>query len=81
MDRSVILAEVRSWPREDRLRLIEEVWDGLADERDEPEISEGSKAELDRRLARLDRNPDAVVPWEVVEARAIERLRRRPDRT
>ena len=81
MDRSVILAEVQSWPREDRLRLIEEVWDGLADERDEPEISEGLKAELDRRLARLDTNPDAVVPWEVVEARAIERLRRRPDRT
>lgn len=76
MDLSVVLAEVQSWPHEDRLRLIEEVWDGLADAGYEPEIGEELKAELDRRLDRLDKNPGAVVPWEVVEARALERFKK-----
>lgn len=32
MDLKAVLTEVQTWPAEDRLRLIEELWDGLADE-------------------------------------------------
>lgn len=75
MDLKAVLAEVQSWSPEDRLRLIGEVWDGLSDEGYEPELTEDLKALIDRRLEALDKNPDAVVPWEVVEAEALERLR------
>jgi putative addiction module component (TIGR02574 family) len=76
MDLRAVLAAVQSWPVEERLRLIEEVWDGLSEDGNEPELTEELKAELDRRLEALDRNPDAVVPWEVVKARALERFRK-----
>ena len=76
MDLKSVLTEVQTWPAGDRLRLIEEVWDGLSDQESEPELSADLKALLDRRLEALDRNPDAVVPWAVVEARAMERFRR-----
>jgi len=42
----------------------------------DPELAQELKAELDRRLDALDKNPDAVVSWEVVEARALERFRK-----
>jgi putative addiction module component (TIGR02574 family) len=76
MDLKTILAEVQSWSAADRLRLIEEVWDGLPDDDSEPEVTGDLKAELDRRLEALDRNPEEVVAWEVVEARALERFRK-----
>ncbi len=76
MDLKAVLTEVQSWPAEDRLRLIEEVWDGLYAEGHEPDPTDDLKALLDRRLEALGRNPEAVVPWEVVEARTLERFRK-----
>ena len=78
MDLKAILIEVQALPTEDRLRLIEEVWYGISDgaAEPEPELTDELRALLDRRLEALDRNPDAVVPWEVVEVRAMERFRR-----
>jgi putative addiction module component (TIGR02574 family) len=63
-----VLAEVDSWPIEDRIRLVQEVWDRLADQGHEPELSDAMKAEIDRRLATHAANPDAAIPWEQVEA-------------
>ena len=73
MDLQSVLTVVESWPVEDRLRLVEAVWDGIADQDYEPELTEEMKAELDRRIAELDRNPDAGVPWEEVKARLQRR--------
>lgn len=75
MDLQAVLAAVDGWPIEDRLRLMDEIWDRLAEQGYQPAISEELKAELDRRLESLDKNPSAVVPWEEVEARAIARFR------
>ena len=76
MDFDAVLTAVRSWPTEDRLRLIGEVWDDLSEEDVTSELTEGLKRLLDRRIEALERNPEAVIPWEIVEARALERFRR-----
>ena len=76
MDFQAVLTEIQHWPAEDRLRLIEEVWDGLADADQGAELSEDLKDLLDRRLDALDNGPAAVVSWEVVAARALERFQR-----
>jgi putative addiction module component (TIGR02574 family) len=76
MDFETVLTTVRSWPTEERLRLIEEVWGDLSEEDHPTELTEDLKALLDRRLEALEKNPGAVVPWEVVEARALERFRK-----
>jgi putative addiction module component (TIGR02574 family) len=68
MDLKTVLSEVQSWPPEDRLRLIEEVWDGLSDEDLEPELTEELKDLLDRRSAALDADPNNVANWEEIKA-------------
>jgi len=75
MDLQTVLTTVDSWPVEDRIRLMEAIWDRLIDQGYEPELTQEMKAELDRRLDALDKKPEAVTPWEVVEARALERFR------
>ncbi len=75
MDYQAVLNEVESWPVDDRVRLVQDVWDGLADRGYEPELTAEIKAELDRRIEELDRNPAAGIHWEAVKARALERIR------
>lgn len=76
MDYQSVRDEVESWPVDDRIRLVQDVWDRLADHGDEPELTMEMKAELDRRIEELDRDPDAGIPWEEVKARVLGRLRR-----
>jgi putative addiction module component (TIGR02574 family) len=68
MDLKAVLTEVRCWPPEDRLRLIEEVWDGLAEEDYQPELTEELKDLLDGRLAALDADPGNVLTWDEIKA-------------
>ena len=77
MDFEAVLTAVRSWPTEERLRLVRELWDDLAEETEPPELIEDLKDLLDHRIDALEKNPEAVVPWEAVEARALERFRKR----
>ncbi len=61
---------------EDRLALVEAIWDSLAREVEQAPLSEAQRQELERRLADSIARPDAVTPWEVVKARALARARR-----
>lgn len=61
---------------EERLQLVQEIWDSVGADVEGIPLTEDQKQELDRRLAVLDASPDAVTPWEVVEAKALARLGR-----
>ncbi len=74
MDYQSVLNEVETWPIDDRIRLVQDVWDRLVDQGYEPELTEEMKAELDRRVEEMDRNPGSGVPWEDVKARVLGRL-------
>jgi putative addiction module component (TIGR02574 family) len=76
MDLTMVLAETDSWPVEDRIRLMHELWDRLVERGHEPELTAEQKAELDRRLSEDDAAPDDVVSWEDVKAQALARTRR-----
>ncbi len=67
MDLKTVLTEVDTWPVEDRLRLMEALWDRLADRGAEPELTDDLRAKLDRRLAALDANPEGVTTWEAIQ--------------
>lgn len=67
MDLKTVLTEIQSWPTEDRLRLIEEVWDGLANDSYEPALTKELKELLDRRLAALDSDPSNVTTWDEIK--------------
>jgi putative addiction module component (TIGR02574 family) len=76
MDYQSVLNEVETWPIDDRIRLVEDVWERLVDHGYEPELTEEMKAELDRRIEEMDRNPDAGIPWEDARARVLGRFQR-----
>lgn len=76
MDYREVLHEVENWSIDDRIRLVQDVWDHLVAEGHEPDLSDEMKAELDRRIEELDRNPSAGEPWESVKERVLARLRK-----
>lgn len=61
---------------EERLRLVQAIWDSIAAESDRPPLSDSLRAELDRRLADHLANPNDVVPWEEVKAAALARVKK-----
>ena len=74
MDYLTVLNEVDSWDVADRIRFVQDVWERLADDDDDSDITEAWKAELDRRVEEIKRNPAIGVPWEEVKARLVEKF-------
>ena len=54
---------------EQRMELIGELWDSIPDSLDDLPVPEWHKAELNRRLAAADADPNAAIPWEEVKER------------
>jgi len=42
---------------------------------DDPDIEEAWRAEIERRVAELDSGAVETVPWEIVKARLLQRIR------
>jgi putative addiction module component (TIGR02574 family) len=61
---------------EERLALAEAIWDSVARDVEVAPLTEAQRAELERRLTDSQARPDAVVPWEVVKARALARAKK-----
>lgn len=58
---------------EERLALVEELWDSIAEA---TPLTGAQRAELERRLAEHEANPDEVVSWEEVRASISARLKK-----
>jgi putative addiction module component (TIGR02574 family) len=60
---------------EERLALVEELWDSIAADSAAVPLTEAQRAELDRRLAEHEANPDDVVPWDEIKASIAARFK------
>ena len=71
-----LLEEVQHLPIQERIELAEAIWDTVAEDADSAvlPVPAAHRAELDRRLADLEANPDAGRSWEEVRDR-LERKR------
>lgn len=58
---------------EERLSLLEELWDSLAASPEAVPLTEAQRAELDRRLDDLELEGPVGIPWDEV----VERIRSR----
>jgi putative addiction module component (TIGR02574 family) len=69
------LDEVLRLPLAERLRLVEALWDSIAADSAALPLTGAQRAELDRRLAEHEANPDDVVSWEDIKASITDRLK------
>jgi putative addiction module component (TIGR02574 family) len=70
---AVKLSELLALPVEERLKLVEVLWESVAECPEAIELSVAQKQELDRRLEAYERNPDAGVPWAELKQRLLAR--------
>lgn len=68
---AINLSEILELPVEQRLKLLEAIWDSIEEFPEAIPLTEAQKRELDRRLKDLERNPDAGSPWPEVKARIL----------
>ncbi len=61
---------------EERLTLVEEIWDSIAADSAAVPLTQAQRDELDRRIADHEANPDDVVSWEEVKTSITERLKK-----
>jgi putative addiction module component (TIGR02574 family) len=64
--------DIRSLTPQERLALLEEIWDSL--EHEDVPLTDAQRRELDRRLDDLERDPDLGIPWDEV----LRQIRERP---
>jgi putative addiction module component (TIGR02574 family) len=61
---------------EERIILVQEIWDSISSEPHAPLLTDAQRQELERRLTDHEANPEDVVPWEQVKAEALARFQR-----
>jgi putative addiction module component (TIGR02574 family) len=68
---AIQLSDLLELPIEERLRLVEMLWDSIADFPEAIPLTDAQKRELDRRLEDLAKHPGAGSPWSEVKARIL----------
>lgn len=63
--------QIESLSVNEKVDLLDAVWESL--EVDTSSLTDAQRAELDRRIARLEENPSDVIPWEQVQGRLCNR--------
>jgi len=69
----ISIAEVLALPVAERLKLVETIWDSIAEVPEELELTKAQEAELDRRLDAYREDPTVGSPWPEVKARILKR--------
>lgn len=69
-----LLDQARKLSLDEQIELVEALWDDIVERNAVPPLTEAQKAELDRRIADHEANPDDLVSWEEVRAEALGRI-------
>ncbi|MCA9501050.1 MAG: addiction module protein, partial [Nitrospira sp.] len=59
---------------EERLALVEEIWDSIATDSAAVPLTEAQRAELQKRIEEDDAHPDDLTSWEQVKASTLSRF-------
>ncbi len=68
MDITATLNEIAALSVEDRIRLVQAIWDSIAASQTYPDLTEMQKQEIDRRITDYETNPDDVLTWDEMKA-------------
>jgi putative addiction module component (TIGR02574 family) len=74
MNSSIKSLGIDRLPVEERLILVEEIWDSIAADSAAARLTDAQRMELQKRIEEDDANPSDVTPWEQVKASTLARL-------
>jgi putative addiction module component (TIGR02574 family) len=66
MSQLTLPADLKELSIEERIQLIEALWDSITSEQEALELTDAQRAELDRRLEAHAASPDDGLPWHEV---------------
>ena len=59
--------ELFSLPAEEKLELVMDLWENIDDEFLGKQMNiQGFEEEIDKRIERIEKNPEILIPWEEV---------------
>lgn len=61
---------------EERLNLVEEIWDSISSGSGVVPLTDAQRAELERRYAEDEANPDDVQSWDEIKRSTLSTLRK-----
>jgi len=53
----------------ERIMLVEDIWDSIAQEQDKVKLSDYEKQILDQRLKAHEKNPDNLISWDQIKSK------------
>lgn len=65
--------DYRKLPIPERLQLVEDIWNSIAEDAKVLPLTDAQRAELDRRWAEHERDPSTAIPWDQVRSELFER--------
>lgn len=68
MDLTATLNQITSLSIVDRIRLVQAIWDSIAEEQTYLDLTDVEKQELDHRITAYESNPDDIMTWEDIKA-------------
>ena len=71
---STAIQHLRQLPVSERIQLVKDLWDTIAEDSPALSLTPEQKTELDRRLDALEAEPQAGTPWAVVRERILASL-------
>ena len=69
---NISIADILELPVQERISLVELIWDSVAAVPEAVEVSPALKAELDARLKEFQENPEAGYSWDQVKSHLKE---------
>ena len=67
MSRTETLNAIKSWSVDDRVELVNQIWDSIADDNGVPKITDSHRTELNRRIAVYESDPTNVLTWRQID--------------
>lgn len=64
-----IMSEILEYKIPERILLVEDIWDSIAEVPDTIELTEEQRNELDHRLKKYHTHPSEGTPWDIVKKR------------
>ena len=74
MSTEPFVAQFRELSSDEKIRLVQALWDEIAEEVSRRPLSEAQRRLLDERLADEEQNPDDVEPWTKAKADILQDL-------